>query len=267
MCGLIGFAGHVREGQWRQTHAILSRLFEVSEKRGRDATGFAALTSPEDHPLRRRVFTEKQATPASEFIQSSPTWERLRHFRCAAVIGHVRWATHGSPKDPRNNHPHIGGSGLFVCHNGVIHNHREIAHKYGLEIKSECDSEILLRLAEFASPLQGLTMALRECVGSVAASVLDTRLGVVWLAHNGGRSLWTCRLRNDRRVFFASTEELIVTTLRSVLGKGADEQIEQLVPVAAGYVHLLRPDGSFRSVAVAASSGDFVTANRPDNAI
>ena len=70
------------------------------------------------------------------------------------VLGHVRWATHGNPKDNRNNHPHVcSGGRYFLVHNGVISNHLDITDRYGLRLRSDCDSEILLRLVEnFRNP-------------------------------------------------------------------------------------------------------------------
>ena len=41
-------------------------------------------------------------------------------YRAAVVVGHCRYATHGSPRDNRNNHPHPAGSGQLM-HNGVVH--------------------------------------------------------------------------------------------------------------------------------------------------
>ena len=46
MCAIVGMSGHVPEGRWGETYAILTALLQVSECRGTDATGFAALTQP-----------------------------------------------------------------------------------------------------------------------------------------------------------------------------------------------------------------------------
>jgi glucosamine--fructose-6-phosphate aminotransferase (isomerizing) len=65
------------------------------------------------------------------------------------LIGHCRWATHGSPADNANNHPHPADGGWYV-HNGVIHNHEKIASDLGREPATECDSEVLGMLIEDA---------------------------------------------------------------------------------------------------------------------
>ena len=34
MCGIIGYIGYSREGQWGQTHSILTELYLASEHQG-----------------------------------------------------------------------------------------------------------------------------------------------------------------------------------------------------------------------------------------
>jgi glucosamine 6-phosphate synthetase-like amidotransferase/phosphosugar isomerase protein len=77
--------------------------------------------------------------------------DQCRH--AVVLVGHCRFATHGSPADNRNNHPHVAGAGFFV-HNGVIYNHRQLLQQYRLEPQSQCDSEVL-----------GLLMA--RCAGTI----------------------------------------------------------------------------------------------------
>lgn len=146
MCGILGFAGHTKDGQWRQTHAIVQALFLASEHRGQDATGFAALTEPFKKQRSSKIIVDKQPLPARHFIKRNRKWRLLRHRRCTMVIGHVRLATHGSPLKNRNNHPHSSRDGrLHLIHNGIIEDHRRIAAKCKLRLKTDCDSEMLRR--------------------------------------------------------------------------------------------------------------------------
>lgn len=234
MCAILGFIGHVREGQWRQTHELTRQLFLASEVRGKDATGFVALTQPLDHPYRTRTIVEKQPVPASEFVGTNPAFLGLLHRRCSALAGHCRWATHGDPEANINNHPMIGKHGLYLAHNGIVDNHREIADKHALRLESECDSECLLRLIEATrgSVAYGLERCLNEVKGSMAVAVFDARSGLMWLCRNHGRPLWLARLKHDRRWFFASTGKILLEAFKQVFGPDALHKIDYLAPIA-----------------------------------
>lgn len=120
-------------------------------------------------------------------------------------------------------------------HNGIVSNYRELAIKYNLKLKSECDSEVLLRLVERErEPAAGLRRCLREITGSAAIALHDRRTGLVWLARNNGRPLWMMRLLDDRRVFLASTAEILLTALRIVLGPRVTRSIQFMMPLPEG---------------------------------
>jgi glucosamine--fructose-6-phosphate aminotransferase (isomerizing) len=244
MCGIIGFFGFVREGQWGQTHSLLRELFIASEHRGQDATGFSALTSSFDSPKSQRLVTAKQPFPASDFVLSNTAFIRLRQLRCSAFIGHVRMATHGEPTDNANNHPFSGKDGLHLVHNGVVSNYLEIADKLALKLTSKCDSEILLRVLEASeNPYFGLLSCIREVQGSMAVAVLDEQYKSVWLARNGGRPLWLGRLKDDRRWFFASEQSILVRAFSRVLGPRTIHQFDYLAPIPENAPLVLTEDG------------------------
>jgi glucosamine 6-phosphate synthetase-like amidotransferase/phosphosugar isomerase protein len=64
-----------------------------------------------------------------------------------AVIGHARYRTHGHEFDNVNNHPHAFHNG-FLVHNGVVQDHVKIAKSFDLQMRSNCDSEVLARLID-----------------------------------------------------------------------------------------------------------------------
>jgi glucosamine 6-phosphate synthetase-like amidotransferase/phosphosugar isomerase protein len=110
----------------------LRRIAEVTEQRGSHAWGMAWVK-------RGRLNSFKQAGRVSCVLGLLKMAEGAE-----LLIGHTRMATHGSPSDNLNNHPHaVPGQDAFVVHNGVIRNHTEIAERHRLTLHSECDSEVL----------------------------------------------------------------------------------------------------------------------------
>lgn len=139
MCGIFGFIS-------RQDHgpdiARLRRIAQVTQSRGMHAFGLAWLNR------NGQIQSLKYSGPAQDHLDEL---DRCRD--AIIVIGHCRYATHGSPADSRNNHPHPAGRGWLV-HNGVVHNHLALIHRYHLQPQTECDSEVL-----------GLLMA--RCPGTI----------------------------------------------------------------------------------------------------
>src|SRR5438445_1804819 len=108
MCAIVGMInGNIPEGGWQQKHRLLEALLLAAQSYGPDATGFVAQTAPFKRPKAARIVRAKQPIKAQDFIRKSPAWRGLRHQRSQMVLGHVRWATHGSPNDNRNNHPFV----------------------------------------------------------------------------------------------------------------------------------------------------------------
>src|SRR4051812_44143699 len=150
MCAIVGMINnHVPEGEWAGTHRLLQSLLLAAEPNGPDATGFVARTSPFKNRSRGRVVTDKAPQKAEDFVWASADWRRLRRQRCNLLVGHVRWASHGSPANPKNNHPFASADGRFhLVHNGVVGNYQDICERHQLRLDGECDSEALLRLIE-----------------------------------------------------------------------------------------------------------------------
>lgn len=234
MCGIIGLIGNTPKNRWAESHRILTHLFLAAESRGFDATGFAAQTES------NRTILEKDAVRSSEFVESNSAWRSLIHRRCSMVLGHVRWATHGEPTDPRNAHPHSSGT-LSLVHNGIVANHRELNDRYCLRVESECDSEVLLRIIERAkNPPVGISLCLREKPGAIV--VMDSRHDCVWVGRDESRPLWIGRLQHDWRLWIASTPTILKSALHNVIGTSFS--FELLMPVPADHVFRISPDGA-----------------------
>jgi len=131
MCGIFGF---ITSGGQGPDISRLRRIAVITQTRGDHAFGLAWLDADGD------IDTFKRPGPAKSHLDEL---ERCRN--AVVVIGHCRYATHGSPRDNRNNHPHPAGSGQLI-HNGVVHNHDELIRRHGLAPQTQCDSEVLALL-------------------------------------------------------------------------------------------------------------------------
>lgn len=136
----------------------------------------------------------------------------MRAVGSTMIIGHTRWATHGNAADNRNNHPHafdFKGQRAYLVHNGIINNYEEIAHSRGLEMISECDSEVLARHIEDnnGSILSRVSDAVADVdpYAPLAVAVL-VREGIV-LARRGNPLFWS--MDKNGFAWFASTNDAL----------------------------------------------------------
>jgi glucosamine 6-phosphate synthetase-like amidotransferase/phosphosugar isomerase protein len=243
MCSILGFVGQTKEDQWEETYRLLTALMIEGQARGTDATGYAGVTESLKQRRRYEVVSAKAAAPAARFTRSTD-WRRLRHRRLRSFVGHCRYATTGSALLPSNNHPH-SSKHLHLVHNGHIRNWKSLAEDRGWLLRSDCDSETILRTVEDADdPAIGLAEALRVCDGSIATLMLDAkRDGLIWIARNSASPLFLLRLQNDRRTFFASTRAILLRAFGRVLGEGWERRIDLLIPLASGCIHVATPEG------------------------
>lgn len=122
------------------------------------------------------------------------------------VIGHTRWATHGSPENPLNNHP-IWHKDIVGVHNGVLRNHEEILAKTGREDENtEVDSEAIFAAVHKWGPAKGL----RKIKGDMVAVWADVRSPQnIKLARSNGRYVTIAWTKRDNLVW-ASEQQAIM---------------------------------------------------------
>lgn len=115
---------------------ILAEVAEVTMTRGPHAWGMAWVTKDG----RMRMFKQ-----TGRIVDHRPLLAMAQD--AVMLIGHCRFATHGSPDNNLNNHPHPSDGG-WIVHNGMIHDHEAIAERNGLHTVTDCDSEVLGLLVE-----------------------------------------------------------------------------------------------------------------------
>jgi asparagine synthetase B (glutamine-hydrolysing) len=163
MCGIVGF---VRTASMHDaTKRLIEELLLNNMDRGTDAAGALVLNGT-------HVRTVKMPGPATDLIKTNgwkhimgePTWDMF--------IGHTRAATHGNEKLNKNNHPHSTDHYEYsLVHNGIISG----PTPKELTLKSDCDSEIALRLIERYGIMEG-AQKLSNMTSSYAICCIDSVL-------------------------------------------------------------------------------------------
>lgn len=200
MCGLYGFITKESNDRDYQIYKILGIL---TESRGNHATGVYAIKDNES-------YVAKEALAANEFFKIPEYYELIEDIKPNIMIGHNRFATHGSVDDNKNNHPFYNNRFGFV-HNGVVHN--------GLHFKtkSECDSERIF--VSIMNDTDDIIGSIKESMkyfnsGSYACILGDSQEGKVYLFKNDKNPLWIFTVKNSETIYWASTKTIIETTLK-----------------------------------------------------
>lgn len=183
MCGIFGYITTVGDGPSVER---LRKIAIVTQSRGMHAFGLAWLNRDGS------VGQWKAEGPAENHLGQLDAVADAR-----IVIGHCRYATHGSPANPNNNHPHPAGGGVIV-HNGIVFNHEQLVVQYGLQPRSECDSEVIGLMMANASRGTILRRA------AYATSRLSGDLAILGLWRKPGRLLVA---RRGRPLMFGQSKQ------------------------------------------------------------
>lgn len=246
MCGIFGFAGHPPAGAKLMFDAFLTELAIETQVRGSHATGLCAYVGD------RRTFHGKGPITATEFVRV-PLWARALK-QAHSLIGHTRFATQGNPADNKNNHPFLSERWAMI-HNGVISGYMNIAHKEGVKLESDCDSEVILRVidknAKHGNALRGLKAwvnAQRSYMTRYAVALMDRSNGKIRLLRDDAQPCHIMRIPKMNIVAFASTEDILTKALNfALMTVGEDEGREVLAGIegwscAPLKVYVLNPD-------------------------
>jgi hypothetical protein len=175
MCGIFGF---IMAGEGKgPTINSLKAMAVAAESRGRHAFGISWIDAE------GRIHCYKQAGRISQHLDVLNLCNGAK-----AVIGHTRWATHGSIDDNTNNHPHPVDGGWLV-HNGIVSNYAELIRDHRLLPQSRCDSEVLgLLIERFKGSFLKRVCRTIEAVASdapLSMAALWTRPGRVIVVRRG----------------------------------------------------------------------------------
>ena len=163
MCGIVGYIG-----KSSGTEIVLKGL-EALEYRGYDSAGIALVNDEGS-----KVF--KQVGRVSGLINEVTKQNPL----ASLVIGHTRWATHGTPT-MLNAHPQTNNKQtIFVVHNGIIENFAELRARLqdvGYTFVSDTDTEVIPNLIDYyANQLPSFeaafTAALKDVRGAYSIAAI-----------------------------------------------------------------------------------------------
>lgn len=132
MCGIFAYTGS------RKASPILLEGLSMLEYRGYDSAG---------------IYMPGFDVVKTPGAVAELTKKITKEYPATSGIAHLRWATHGAPNEV-NAHPHGDCDGdVFVIHNGIIENFRELKEELvasGHSFKSETDTEVIAHLIEGA---------------------------------------------------------------------------------------------------------------------
>ena len=202
------------------SYQIITRLFEKSETRGIDASGYWGVETGKEGAL----LYHKEPTRSSQFVKSL-AWKQIQSYDLNLLLVHARGASKGvgEPAFNKNNHPFTSTDrSLGLVHNGRVDDIEYNALKQKFVVNSNCDSEIILRIIEnaencdlelpddlYPKRLAGIRNAFSLINEGHMAVALGERGSEgdrhLWLFRNQHRPLWLVDLMEQLgQIFFMS---------------------------------------------------------------
>lgn len=167
MCGIVGYIGNEEK-----TQSVLLSSMKRMEYRGYDSSGIAIVDS-------KRVWMKKKVGAVSK-LEDAIDEAMEKNENGTIGIGHIRWATHGTPTE-ENAHPQFSTErSIYVVHNGIIENSTAIKNSLeakGFIFSSATDTEVIANLIEHYTEQHSLEeaipLALRTLEGTYAVAVVS----------------------------------------------------------------------------------------------
>lgn len=240
MCGIFGLvtdpAAAFSETDWNKA---MTRLFLLSESRGKEAAG-VAITTPE------AITVFKDSTAASRMVRSkgyreavvsalSPVCKGGRISAPVSAIGHSRLVTNGLQGIAANNQP-VWRDNAVLVHNGIVTNVDDLwaAHE-DIEPRAEVDTEVIAAIVEKyrkagAKTAAAVSRAFGEIYGESSIAINFANSNELLLATNTG-SIYYVDSPSSKSLFFTSEKYICEQLLKeSPFAIFAGGEIRQLAP-------------------------------------
>lgn len=225
MCGIGGLIGKSKNP--KASYELLTNIFANLESRGQDAAG---CWGTESDPNTGGIIYHKEPISSSKFVEK-PFWTKVQKLNPNLMLIHARGASTGmgSPRINKNNHPFVSeDKRIGLIHNGVIYESEYLRKKY--ETKSDCDSEVLLRIYEaglnrstvpesVSRRLEGLRDVWSYIhKGHMAVAIGELEIDgsrSLTLFRNDKRPLWFADFRQKLgQIFFFSSTEILSKAMK-----------------------------------------------------
>ena len=161
MCGIIGINSN------KPVSSTIINSLKKLEYRGYDSAGIATLSSG--------IINEVKSEGRVDNLEKNSL---VQNMEGTIGIGHVRWATHGSPNSI-NAHPH-SSQNVSVVHNGIIEN-STLLKKFlvgkGHKFKSQTDTEVIVHLITENLKTENIVNSIKKTIKSLHGSFA---LGIIF---------------------------------------------------------------------------------------
>jgi len=231
MCGIVGYIGN------KSVVEILIEGLRSLEYRGYDSSGIAINAAGKLKLYKAEGKLQNLVEVLKECSSETKT--------ATVGIGHIRWATHGSPTEV-NAHPHTCSCGrLVIVHNGIIENFKELKKELieeGCEFRSQTDTETVAHLIarEFGKTKdlpEAVRLATKQIQGAYALGIMHEDLPDMLVATKRNAPLLVGI--GDGEFFIASDVPAIIEHTKKALYLNDDE----IVTLTRGKLTLTDSDG------------------------
>ena len=241
MCGIFGIVAERNALPGAIVKETTNDLFKLSESRGRESAGMAAISD-------NTISVYKRPVPASTMIKSHEYQSLLAQIlsdspqRAIVLMGHSRLVTNGSQENHENNQPVIK-DGIVGIHNGIIVNDEALWQEFpALQRQYQVDTEVILSLirhfyGQTGSLIEAVRSAFQQMRGTASIATLFTDLDVILFVTNNG-SLYTCASTKEDAYVFASERYILEQLTKRSYLRGKFDKAD-IIQVQPGFGYLI----------------------------
>lgn len=221
MCGIVGVLSMGTNKDDLKTEImrfLFTELLQVTEERGKDATGMSALFSDGMSYLQKGPVTATEfignlgddEASYNMFMKNCTEYTKDNDILLKLFIGHCRKSSVGGAFDNVNNHP-IKVNEIIGVHNGTLENHNKIFKNLGCKRDGVVDSEAIMRLLDYHTgyctepfTIEGLEETARRLEGAYSV-----------IAYNANNPYQLCMMRKERPFELALLKDLGILLISS----------------------------------------------------